>query len=39
MKSTIDYLAPDIEVEVIEVEMGFSASNIEDPYENPELEW
>ena len=33
------YLSPEIEVLDIEVEQGFAASNLEDPEENPEMDW
>ena len=33
------YLAPEFEVFDIEVENGFSQSNLEDPDENPEMDW
>ena len=33
------YLAPEFEVVEIEVEQGFSQSNLEDPDENPEMDW
>ena len=34
-----EYLAPEFEVVEIEVELGFSQSNLEDPDENPEMDW
>ena len=33
------YLAPEFEVVKVEVEQGFSQSNLEDPDENPEMDW
>ena len=33
------YLTPEFEVLDIEVEQGFAASNLEDPEENPEMDW
>ena len=33
------YLAPEFEVLDIEVEQGFATSNLEDPEENPEMDW
>ena len=33
------YLAPEFEVLDIEVEQGFTASNLEDPEENQEMDW
>ena len=33
------YLAPEFEVFDIEVEQGFALSNLEDPEENPEIDW
>ena len=33
------YLAPEFEVLDIEVEQGFALSNLEDPEENPEIDW
>ena len=33
------YLAPEFEVVAVEVEQGFSQSNLEDPDENPEMDW
>ena len=33
------YLAPEFEVLDIEVEQGFSLSNLENPEENPEMDW
>ena len=41
MKQTIytNYLAPEIEVNYIEVELGFAGSLLEDPIENPEQGW
>ena len=33
------YLAPEFEVLDIKVEQGFAASNLEDPDENPEMDW
>ena len=35
----LQYLAPEFEVVKIEVEQGFSQSNLEDPDENPEMDW
>ena len=34
-----EYLAPEFEVVAVEVEQGFSQSNLEDPDENPEMDW
>ena len=34
-----DYLAPEIEVNYAEVELGFVGSLLEDPIENPEQGW
>ena len=34
-----EYLAPEFEVVAIEVEQGFALSNLEDPEENPEMDW
>ena len=34
-----EYLAPEFEVLDIEVEHGFSLSNLENPEENPEMDW
>ena len=34
-----EYLAPEFDVLDIEVEQGFAASNLEDPEENPEMDW
>ena len=33
------YLAPEFEVLDIKVEQGFALSNLEDPKENPEMDW
>ena len=33
------YLAPEFEVLDIEIEQGFALSNLEDPKENPEMDW
>lgn len=33
------YLAPDFEVVNVEVEQGFTQSNLENPEENPEMDW
>ena len=33
------YLAPEIEVNYAEVELGFAGSLLEDPIENPEQNW
>lgn len=33
------YLTPEFEVLNIEVEQGFAGSNLEDPEENPEMDW
>ena len=33
------YLAPEIEVNYIEVELGFAGSLLEDPIVNPEQNW
>lgn len=35
----LQYLAPEFEVLDIEVEHGFSLSNLENPEENPEMDW
>ena len=37
-KLFLPYLAPDVEVLEVAVESGF-ANSIEDPYENPEMDW
>ena len=34
-----EYLAPEFEVVVIEVEHGFTLSNLEDPEERQEQDW
>ena len=34
-----EYLAPEFEVVAVEVEQGFSQSNLEDPEEKPEMDW
>ena len=34
-----EYLAPEFEVLDVEIEQGFAASNLEDPEENPEMDW
>ena len=34
-----EYLAPEFEVVAIEVEQGFTLSNLEDPKESPEQNW
>ena len=41
MKQTIytNYLAPEIEVNYAEVELGFAGSLLEDPVVNPEQNW
>ena len=33
------YLAPEFEVVAVEVEQGFSLSNLENPEERPEQDW
>ena len=33
------YLAPEFEVVNVEVEQGFTQSNLENPEENPEMDW
>ena len=33
------YSAPDVEVVVAIVELGFSQSNLEDPVENDPMDW
>ena len=33
------YLVPDIEVNYVEVELGFAWSSLEDPIVNPEQTW
>ena len=33
------YLAPEFEVLDVEIEQGFALSNLEDPKENPEMDW
>ena len=33
------YLAPEIEVNEIEVEQDFALSNLENPDEKPEMDW
>lgn len=39
-KFYLPYLAPDVEVVTIAVEQGFTASsNVEDPFEDKELDW
>ena len=35
----LQYLAPEFEVLDVEIEQGFAASNLEDPKENPEMDW
>lgn len=35
----LHYLAPEFEVLDIEIEQGFALSNLEDPKENPEMDW
>ena len=37
-KLFLPYLTPDVEVLEVVVESGF-ANSIEDPYENPEMDW
>ena len=34
-----EYLAPEFEVVAVEVEQGFSLSNLENPEERPEQDW
>jgi hypothetical protein len=34
-----EYLAPEFKVLDVEIEQGFAASNLEDPKENPEMDW
>lgn len=34
-----EYLTPEFEVVAVEVEQGFSLSNLEDPEEKPEQGW
>ena len=34
-----EYLAPEFEVVAVEVEQGFSLSNLENPEERPEQGW
>ena len=34
-----EYLAPEFEVQYVEIEQGFAASNLEDPEEKPEMDW
>lgn len=38
MNKSLTYLAPEAEVLEVAVEQGF-ANSIEDPVENPELDW
>lgn len=33
------YLSPKIEASYVEVEVGFAESLLEDPTENPEIDW
>ena len=33
------YLAPEFDIVAIEVEQGFSLSNLENPEERPEQDW
>ena len=33
------YLAPEFKVLDVEIEQGFAGSNLEDPEENPEMDW
>lgn len=33
------YLAPELEVFAVEVEQGFTVSNLENPEEKPEMDW
>ncbi len=35
----LHYLAPEFEVLDIEIDQGFALSNLEDPKENPEMDW
>ena len=37
-KLFLPYLTPDVEVVTVAVESGF-ANSIEDPQENPEMDW
>ena len=39
MKHNEKYLAPEFEVVAVEVEQGFSLSNLENPEERPEQGW
>lgn len=34
-----EYLAPEFEIVAVEVEQGFSLSNLENPEERPEQGW
>ena len=34
-----EYFAPEFEVVAVEVEQGFSLSNLENPEERPEQDW
>ena len=34
-----EYLTPEFEIVAVEVEHGFSQSNLEDPDENSEMDW
>ena len=34
-----EYLAPEFEIMAVEVEQGFSLSNLENPEERPEQGW
>ena len=34
-----EYIAPEFEVVAVEVEQGFSLSNLENPEERPEQDW
>ena len=40
MRHLETYLAPELEVIQIQIELGFANStNLEDPDENPEIDW
>ena len=34
-----EYLAPEFDIVAVEVEQGYFQSNLEDPDENPEMDW
>ena len=35
----LQYLAPEFDIVAVEVEQGYFQSNLEDPDENPEMDW